>query len=195
MLGVAADFGRRISDPLLTVHALGCTLWTCAPVRHGDGGTQVKVVILGCGRVGSTIAITMAHEGHEVTVIDSNPNSFRRLGKEFGGKTIVGNGIDADTLRRADVDHADAFVAVTNGDNRNIMSAQLAKVRFKVPKVVARIYDPIRATAYAELGIDTVCTTCVGAGLIRDKLLDQPFESWDHYVRLGVDASAPEVKE
>jgi len=147
----------------------------------------MKIVILGCGRVGSTIATTMSREGHDVTVIDQNPDAFRRLGKDFKGKMVTGNGIDADTLRKADVGNADAFVAVTNGDNRNIMSVQLAKVRFKVPKVVARIYDPIRAVAYAELGIETVCTTCVGAGLIRDKVLDQPFGGFEQYARLGME--------
>ena len=153
----------------------------------------VKVVILGCGRVGSTIATSMAREGHDVTIIDQNPDSFRRLGSDFTGKTVTGNGIDADTLRKADVGSADAFVAVTNGDNRNIMSVQLAKVRFRVPKVVARIYDPIRASAYAELGIDTICTTCVGAGLIRDKVLDRQFEGFEQYARLGMEETAPEV--
>lgn len=148
----------------------------------------MKVVILGCGRVGSTIATTMAREGHDITIIDLNPDSFRRLSADFKGKTLVGNGIDADTLRRADVEHADAFVAVTNGDNRNIMSVQLAKVRFKVPKVIARIYDPIRAYAYAEVGIETICTTCVGAGLIRDKVLDRPFVSFDEYSKLGLES-------
>ncbi|MDH7600538.1 MAG: NAD-binding protein [Armatimonadota bacterium] len=146
----------------------------------------MKIVILGCGRVGSTIASVMSREGHDVTIIDQNADAFRRLSSDFSGKTIVGNGIDEDTLRRAELDRADAFVAVTNGDNRNIMSVQLAKVRFKVPKVVARIYDPIRAAAYAELGIETVCTTCVGAGLIRDKVLGREFSTFEEYLRLGI---------
>jgi trk system potassium uptake protein TrkA len=152
----------------------------------------VKVVILGCGRVGSTIASTMSKEGHDVTIIDRNSDSFRRLSPDYVGKTIVGNGIDEDTLRRADVEHADAFVAVTNGDNRNIMSVQLAKVRFKVPKVVARIYDPIRASAYSELGIDTLCTTCLGAGVLRDKILGQPYASVEDYTRFGLDPDMTE---
>ena len=153
----------------------------------------MKVVILGCGRVGSTMATSMSREGHDVTIIDMNPDSFRRLGKGFAGKMVTGNGIDEDTLRRSDVEHADAFVAVTNGDNRNIMSVQLAKVRFKVPKVVARIYDPIRATAYADLGIETVCTTCVGAGLIRDKVLGIPFSGFEDYARLGMEEGSQEA--
>lgn len=150
----------------------------------------MKVVILGCGRVGSTIATTMARDGHDVTIIDRNPDSFRRLSNDYSGKTVVGNGIDEDTLRRADVEHADAFVAVTNGDNRNIMSVQLAKVRFKVPKVVARIYDPIRAQAYAELGLHTICTTCVGAGLICDTILDKPLGSMEDYCQFGMEQAS-----
>ena len=146
----------------------------------------MKIVILGCGRVGSTIATTMSQEGHDVTIIDRNPDSFRRLTSDFTGKKVLGNGIDEDTLRRAEVDKADAFVATTNGDNRNIMSVQMAKVRFNVPKVVARIYDPNRADAYAELGINTICTTCIGAGLIRDIVLDQPFSDVQEHIRTGV---------
>lgn len=129
----------------------------------------------------------MSQEGHEVTIIDQNPDSFRRLTSDFVGKRVMGNGIDEDTLRRAEVDEADAFVAVTNGDNRNIMSVQMAKVRFKVAKVVARIYDPNRAYAYSELGIDTICTTCVGAGLMRDMILGRPFGDISEYVRLGLE--------
>ncbi len=135
----------------------------------------------------------MAREGHDITIIDQNQDSFSRLGRDFKGKTLVGNGIDEDTLRKAEVGKADAFVAVTNGDNRNIMSVQLAKVRFGVPKVVARIYDPIRAAAYAELGIDTVCTTCVGAGIIRDKVLGLEVLGLEDYARLGMDEPAPEA--
>lgn len=153
----------------------------------------MKVVILGCGRVGATVASTMSREGHDVTIIDQNPDSFRRLSRDFGGKTLVGNGLDEDTLRKADTEHADAFVAVTNGDNRNIMSVELAKVRFKVPRVVARIYDPIRASAYAELGIETICTTCIGAGVVRDMILGNEFSSVADYCRAGMEAAAREV--
>ena len=152
----------------------------------------MKVVILGCGRVGSTIATTMARDGHDVTIIDQTPDSFKRLSNDYKGKTLVGNGIDEDTLRLADVEHADAFVAVTNGDNRNIMSAQVAKVRFKVPKVVARIYDPIRAYAYADLGIETLCTTCVGSGIIYDMVLSRPFRQVEDYFRFGIQPTASE---
>ena len=155
----------------------------------------MKVVILGCGRIGSTIATTMSREGHDVTIIDQNPDSFRRLANDYAGKKITGNGIDEDTLRGADLDQADAFVAVTNGDNRNIMSVQMAKVRFNVPKVVARIYDPIRAYAYADLGVETICTTCVGSGLIRDMLLDQPFAEMESYARFGLEDTLLEKRD
>ena len=153
----------------------------------------MKVIILGCGRVGATVASKMSREGHDVTIIDLSADAFRRLSRDFAGKTLVGNGIDEDTLRKADAEHADAFVAVTNGDNRNIMSVELAKVRFKVPKVVARIYDPIRASAYAEMGIDTLCTTCIGSGVVRDMLLGNEFSSVVEYCRSGMEAAAEEV--
>jgi len=130
----------------------------------------MKIVILGCGRVGSTMARMLEREGHSVTVIDWNADSFRRLGS-YTGKTLVGSGVEMDVLRRAGLDGADAFVAVTNGDNTNIMSVQIAKEMFKVPKVLARIYDPVRASAYHLLGIETLCTTSIGAGLMTDFLL------------------------
>ncbi len=146
----------------------------------------MRIVILGCGRVGATVATTMARDGHHVTIIDRNPDSFRRLAADFPGQQVVGNGIDEETLKMAELDKADAFLAVTNGDNRNIMSVQMAKVRFKVPKVVARIYDPNRAYAYSELGIDTICTTCIGAGLMRDLILGKPFGQIHEYTHLGI---------
>ena len=154
--------------------------------------TVLKLVVLGCGRVGSTIATDMDREGHDVTIMDINPDSFRRLSKSFSGKVIVGNGIDEDDLRRADLENIDAFVAVTNGDNRNIMSVQLAKVRFKVPKVIARIYDPNRASAYAEMGIHTICTTCIGAGLMEDVLMDKPLRKMEEYCQIAASSTALE---
>lgn len=132
----------------------------------------MRVIILGCGRVGSTMARMLEREGHEVTVIDWNQDSFRRL-DTFRGKTLVGSGIDMDVLRKAGIEKADAFVAVTNGDNTNIMSVQIAKEIFKVSKALARIYDPVRASAYKQLGIETLCTTSIGAGLMTDFLLSR----------------------
>ncbi len=144
----------------------------------------MRIVIVGCGRVGATLARIMAVEGHHVAVIDERKEAFRRLGTSFPGETVLGNGIDIDVLRRAGVERADGFVATTNGDNRNIMSAQIAKVKFKIPRVVARIYDPLRATLYHDLGIETVNPTTVGSGMIRDFLLNEPWKPVDQYLEL-----------
>lgn len=136
----------------------------------------MKIVIVGCGRVGATLASMMAKDQHEVTIIDQNSEAFDRLGQDFKGriKTVVGDGIDEDVLRGAGLDEADAFASVTNGDNRNIMAAQLAKYRFHVPRVICRIYDPIRMETYKSLGLDSISPTVVGAKLLRDALLSAP---------------------
>ena len=104
----------------------------------------MKIVILGCGRVGATLATMMDRAGHSVAIIDFSSDSFQRLDTNFGGETVLGNGIDGEVLIRAGIKDADAFAAVTNGDNRNIMASQIAKEIFKVKKVVCRIYVPIR---------------------------------------------------
>ena len=141
----------------------------------------MNVVILGCGRIGSTLAMSMTRDGHNVAIIDRNGDSFRRLGPDFTGKTILGNGIDDPVLRKAGIEKADAFVAVTNGDNTNIMSVQIAKERFNVPKLITRIYDPIRACAYRELGIETICTTVIGARLMKDYLMGKEWGAAGDY--------------
>lgn len=130
----------------------------------------MKIVILGCGRVGATLANIMDQEGHKVSVIDYSSDAFQRLHPDFGGETIVGNGVDEDILIRAGIQSADAFAAVTNGDNRNIMASQIAKDIFNVKKVVCRIYDPIRESTYRELGLETICPTIIGAKLISEAL-------------------------
>ncbi len=131
----------------------------------------LKIVILGCGRVGSTLAKQMSGEGHDISVLDQTSDAFRRLGTKFRGQRLVGSGLDQDLLRRAGLEHAAAFIAVTQGDNTNIMAAQIAREVFSVGRVVARIYDPIRAQAYREMGITTLCTTTLAAGLIHDAAL------------------------
>lgn len=134
-------------------------------------------MIVGCGRVGSQIAADMDGAGHQVVIVDRDPNQFNRaasrgvLTGDFRGDQVVGNGTDADVLRRAGIEDADGFVAVTEGDNRNIMAAQIAKHVFKVPRVVARIYDPERAEAYEKLGLHTICPTIDGAKRIEKTLL------------------------
>lgn len=119
----------------------------------------MKVVILGCGRVGARLAALMDRDGHDVSIIDSNPDSFRRLPETYGGNTVLGTGIDVDVLKSAGIESADAFAAVTNGDNTNIMATQIAKEIFGVKKVLARIYDPGREDLYHDLGLETVCPT------------------------------------
>lgn len=145
----------------------------------------MKIIILGCGRIGSTLARSFLRDGHDVTIIDKNSIAFRRLGADFKGKMLLGNGIDEEVLKKAGIENADVFVAVTNGDNTNIMSVQIAKERYKVRKAIARIYDPIRACAYREAGIDTVCTTIVGAKLIKNIVLDQELGAMADYCKLS----------
>ena len=133
----------------------------------------MKIVILGCGRVGSTLATMLDHAGHTVSVIDFSSEAFQRLSPDFRGATFVGNGVDEDVLIRAGIKEADVFVAVTNGDNRNIMASQIAKEIFRVKKVVCRIYDPIREQTYRELGLGTFCPTTIGAQMIFDTITDK----------------------
>jgi trk system potassium uptake protein TrkA len=154
--------------------------WARAETTSGPPYNQpaLKVLIVGCGRVGSQIASDMDKAGHQVVIIDRDPNQFSRassrgvLTTDFKGDQVVGNGTDADVLRRAGIEDADGFVAVTEGDNRNIMAAQVAKHVFKVPRVVARIYDPERAEAYEKLGLHTICPTIEGAKHIEKTLLE-----------------------
>ncbi|MBJ7608629.1 MAG: TrkA family potassium uptake protein [Candidatus Dormibacteraeota bacterium] len=126
----------------------------------------MKVVIMGCGRVGSTLARDLDTAGHEVTIIDERVAAFNRLGEGFNGNMVVGTGIDESVLRRAGIDKADCFASVTNGDNRNIMAAQVAKVVFNVPRVITRIYDPIREQTYREFGMETICSTTIVSSMI-----------------------------
>ncbi len=130
----------------------------------------MKVVILGCGRVGARLAARLDSEGHDVTIIDRNQDSFARLGATYGGAMVLGTGIDEDVMRRAGIEKADAFVAVSNGDNTNAMAAQIAQLVFKVPRVVARLYDPIREETYKTLGLETVSPTNIGVQRIMEML-------------------------
>jgi trk system potassium uptake protein len=131
----------------------------------------MKVVVMGCGRVGARIASILDHNGHGVTVIDVDSRAFRRLPADFRGDTIIGTGIDEDVLRSAWIEEASAFIAVTNGDNRNIMAAQVARIVFEVPEVVCRIYDPVREDTYRRLGLTTVCPTTTVSAIILDQVI------------------------
>ena len=130
----------------------------------------MKIVIVGCGRVGASVAEAYDQKGHEVLVLDSTTTAFDRLPSSFGGTAIRGDGTDEDVLKRAGAEGADVFLALTEGDNRNVMAAQLAAEELGIERVIAKINDPLRAKAYAELGIATLCRT----GLMVDSI--------DHYL-------------
>lgn len=131
----------------------------------------MKVVIMGCGRVGAQLANMLDKEGHEVAILDLDAYSFRRLSAEFQGTALVGSGLDEDTLRKAGIEQAGAFVAVTQGDNRNIMASQIARHVFNVPRVLCRIYDPLRRDLFAHLGLETISPTSIFAMMLHDKLI------------------------
>ncbi|MGH7608786.1 MAG: NAD-binding protein [Candidatus Dormibacteria bacterium] len=137
----------------------------------------MRVVIVGCGRVGSTVARDLAGAGHDVAVVDLQRRAFERLGRDFPGRLILGSGIDQEVLEQAGAQGADCFLSVTNGDNRNVMSAQVAKEIFKIPKVMTRIYDPIRERVYREMGLYTYCPTVTGAAIAHTYFVSGPEEA------------------
>ncbi|MBA7534457.1 Glutathione-regulated potassium-efflux system protein KefB [subsurface metagenome] len=130
----------------------------------------MKVVIMGCGRVGARLAGLLDADGHSVTILDTDAYSFRRLPPKFGGTALIGNGINEEALKRAGIEEADAFVAVTQGDNRNVMATQIAKHIFNVPKVICRIYDPLRQELYSTLGLETFSPTTIFAQILKEKV-------------------------
>lgn len=130
----------------------------------------MKVIIMGCGRVGSRLATMLDEEGNDVIVLDKAAHAFRRLSPDFKGKKHVGNGIDMEILERIGTREADAFIAVTQGDNRNVMATQMAKHIFNVRRTLCRIYDPIREEMYREIGLETISPTVVGADMLKEKL-------------------------
>lgn len=130
----------------------------------------MKTVIVGCGRVGSVLADAFDRAGHRVIVLDLKTSAFDRLPGAFKGSAVRGDGTDEDTLRRAGAEGADVFMAMTEGDNRNVMAAQLATEALGVSQVIAKINDPLRASAYAELGIATLCRTNLMATAVSDFL-------------------------
>src|SRR4051812_40130743 len=132
---------------------------------------RVYVVIMGCGRVGSTLARGLEDRDHTVSVIDSNPDAFRRLGPGFSGRKVLGIGFDQSVLEEAHIEKADAFAAVSSGDNSNIIAARVARETFGIQNVVARIYDPGRAEVYQRLGIPTVATVRWTADQILRRIL------------------------
>jgi trk system potassium uptake protein TrkA len=134
----------------------------------------VKIVIVGCGRVGAVLAEGLDAGGNEVIVVDLSTRAFDRLSGEFRGQAVRGDGTDEDTLRRAGAVGAEVFLALTEGDNRNVMAAQVAVENLGIEKVIAKINDPVRAAAYAELGITTVCRTTMLSDAILAFLEHEP---------------------
>jgi len=133
----------------------------------------MNVVIMGCGRVVANLAALLDNEGVHVTVLDVDSSSFRRLVPTFKGTALLGDGTDEDSLKKAGIEEADAFVAVTQGDNRNIMAAQIAKHIFNVSRVLCRIYDPLRQELYENLGLEAISPTTVFAELLENRLLNR----------------------
>ena len=131
----------------------------------------MRVVVVGCGRVGAGLAAGLAEAGEVVAVVDKDAKAFERLGEDFTGQTVEGIGFDRDVLERAGVARADALVAVTGGDNSNVVAARVARDAYRVPRVIARIHDPRRAALYGELGVVTVSDTDWALGKIRDYLV------------------------
>lgn len=130
----------------------------------------MKVVIMGCGRLGAQLAGLLDGDGHSVTILDTDAYSFRRLPPTFSGTALVGNGLNEEVLKKAGIEEADAFVAVTQGDNRNVMASQIAKHNFHVPRVICRIYDPLRQELYSDLGVEAFSPTTIFAQMLREKL-------------------------
>jgi trk system potassium uptake protein TrkA len=131
----------------------------------------VKVLIMGCGRVGARIAGMLDQGGNEVTVLDTNATAFRRLPEGFAGHRAIGNGMDGPVLERSGIREMEAFMATTQGDNRNYFASMLAKEIYGVPRVLCRIYDPVRAQIFLDLGLEVFSPTSIGAQAMVDMLL------------------------
>ena len=130
----------------------------------------MNIVIMGCGRVGARLAGSLDTKNHRVSVLDTNSYSFRRLPPGYKGAALVGNGVDEDALKKAGIEDADVFIAMTQGDNRNIMAAQIAKQIFNVPRVICRIYDPLRHELYQTLGLETFSPTIIFTDMMEKSL-------------------------
>jgi trk/ktr system potassium uptake protein len=136
----------------------------------------MKVIIMGCGRVGEQVSLLMAEAGHSVVVIDYNPDALARLGTAFKGQRILGVGFDRDILLQAGIENADAFAATSSSDTANIVAARIARNVFHVPRVVARLFDPGKAEVYRRLGLMTISSTTWGAERIRELLIHSEFD-------------------
>ncbi|MEN2777169.1 TrkA family potassium uptake protein [Acetivibrio clariflavus] len=134
----------------------------------------MQIIVIGCGKVGSRFAQVLSEEGHDVVVVDKDSNSFKILDPEFNGITITGVPIDQDVLKKAGIETADVLAALTPDDNINIMVCQVAKEIFKVPKVIARIFDPAREQVFHEFGLTTICPTKMTVEVIKSMVISEP---------------------
>ena len=150
----------------------------------------MNVVILGCGRSGATLAVQLSSRGHSVTLVERNPESLRRLGKNYPCRIVIGDGLDEDVLVKSGIHEADAFMAMTRGDNTNLMAAQIVQRKYNVARVVVKVADPMRAEAYRKLGLFCINASALIAGMCRDWLQGVEFESIDKYNVL-----VPELEE
>jgi trk system potassium uptake protein TrkA len=135
------------------------------------------IIIMGCGRVGARVGQMLTIAGHEVIIMDVQSSAFNRLGPDFKGTTVLGDATDQEVLKRAGIERADAFLAATQGDNRNIMASQIAKHIFGVKRVVTRIYDPLRSDTFAALGLQAISPTIIGANAFYEELTGEPSSS------------------
>ncbi len=144
----------------------------------------MKIAIMGCGRTGSILALLMSQAGHEVTMIERSPDALQRLGKQPPCRIVLGDGLDEDTLREAELETMDAFVACTSGDNTNLMVVQMARELFGVQRLAAKVNDPVRAEAYRQYGIFTLTSGSILAGYLRDWLTGQSPRCVEEYNQL-----------
>lgn len=149
----------------------------------------MKIIIVGCGRTGARLGAQLTKQKHKVAVIDEKREAFERLGANFDGVTLQGSGLDIEVLKRAKVESADIVFALTGGDNRNLMVAQMVKHQFKVKRAVARLHDPVRAAKYRSMGVETLCTTTVIEGLFELYVRDGSFPELPAEIAIGGDDS------
>lgn len=167
--------GRAAPATTLVGHIRSVPHWLISNLGVGSL-FRVLVVIAGCGRVGSDLAVSLSEEGHDVSVIDEDTEKLENLGAAFNGRTQVGLAYDVKSLRSADIEFADAFVAVTSSDNSNVMAVQVAKLVFGVPITIARMDDPARADVYAALDVQYVAGALLVSRVIRQQLLEEQFD-------------------
>lgn len=141
----------------------------------------MKIVIFGCGRTGSSLALQLIPKGHEVTIIEQNSSALRRLGSSAPCPIVIGSGIEEDILVSAGIETADAFFALTRGDNTNLMAAQIVKLKYNCPRVCIKVADPLRAEAYRKLGYFCITPSLLTAGMMRDWINEDPFGVIDGY--------------